>query len=105
MNTYFTGFAIEVEATLQLNGRELTEPEIAALTLTAVLITPSRTLAAGTTAVAATKPGAGRVRAVWPAAQTGSIVPGRYQIEFRDAAGPHCYPVSEHIQINAGVSP
>ena len=101
MNIHYTGNQIAVEATLQLNGAAL---PVDALTVTARLVNRIRTgLATGTTAVTCTKPGAvGKVNAVWPSTQTGTIAPGIYTVGFSTTDGPYTHEGVE-IEIRQGV--
>jgi len=102
MNVYHTGFAIRVDATLYVNNEPISP---AALTVTATITKQDRTgLAAGTAAVTCTKPGGDIVRAEWTAAQTATIVPGTYLVEFRTNDGPYCHE-GVPVEIRAGVAP
>ena len=101
MNVYYTGNRIGIEATLILNGAAL---PLDGLTVTARLVNRTRTgQAAGTAVVTCTKPGAvGKVKAEWPPADTGSIVPGIYTVEYSTNDGPYTHEGVE-IEIRQGV--
>jgi hypothetical protein len=101
MNTYHTGFAMTIDATLLVNGAAI---DPSALTVTAALVAPGRVLAPGSTVVTCTKPGGTTVRASWTAAQTALITPGQYLIEFRTNDGPYCH-AGQPIALLAGVAP
>lgn len=83
LNHYTAGDQIVVRAQLLLNRAPDT---LTGATVTAALSLPDRSAKAlGTSAVECTivdSPTA-TVEAVWPAAQTANIVPGRYLVEFR----------------------
>jgi hypothetical protein len=101
MNVYYTGFAMQVDAVLQVAGADL---DPALLTVTAALVKPDRSgLAPGSTIVTCTKPGGYDVRATWSAAQTQAMTPGHYEVEFRTSDGPFCHE-GIRIELRAGVS-
>lgn len=105
MNVYYAGFAIQIDAYLKVQGKALTDAQLAGLTVTAYLVKADRSgLAAGTAAATCTKPGGDTVRAAWTAGQTAGVVPGRYLVEFHTSDGPYCHE-GVPIEIRAGVAP
>jgi hypothetical protein len=104
MNSYYSGYAIQVDATLLVNGVALTDAQLAGLTVTAALVKWDRSgLAQGTASVTCSKPGNGVVRASWTNAQTAAIAQGQYLVEFRTSDGPYCHE-GIPIQILTGIT-
>jgi len=88
MNTYYTGDDIAISGSLLKNGQPLAEGLTG--TLACALVLPDRSAkAAGTSDVigAIVDATACTFTALWPRAQTGTIVPGRCLVEIQLTQG------------------
>jgi hypothetical protein len=101
MITRYTGFAITIDADLLLGGAVV---PLAGKVITAALVRADRAgLAPGSTVVTCTIPQTDVARAHWTAAQSASIAPGLYLVEFRTDDGPYCHNAAQ-VRLLAGVA-
>lgn len=104
MNTYRTGDAIALDATLQLKG--VPDPGLAGVPVVAALATAAGVLVPGSTVSATVDPATSRATATIPAAATAGLEPGPYLIVFKGTfaqGGMHYEPVT--IALLPGIIP
>lgn len=105
MNTYYTGDDIAISGSLQRNGQPL--PEGLTGTLACGIVKMDRSgSATGTSQVSGVIVDAiaCTFTALWPRAQTGTIVPGRYLIEVQLTQGDQVRTYQPAVvQIDKGV--